>query len=1023
MSIPAGVTTVLVSAIPQTTSPVVPGTVSVQVTPSANLIWQTTGQSLATMCTMSPAPGWVVLPAVDQAGFITPDTRQGVTDWSYLITASWQQADGTRHTENGTIQCFSNQQVEYLSGTTGQLTPAATYPVGGIALNGWVATYSALPAGLTAANAGAAYMVQSDGRLYIWSGTAWPASGQGFAATGPAGPTGSVGPAGPANTLSVGSVATGAPLSITITGTAPNQTINFVLPEGHWWSGTGAPGTISGALNGDFYIDNSGTGAIYQLQSGTWVSQGSLLGPTGARGSNWYTGTGAPGTITGQASGDFYLDTATGNVYRYNGTSWVLQGSILGPTGATGTRGSDWFTGTGAPGTVTGAISGDFYLDTGGTGNFYKYNGTSWALQGSLIGPTGAAGASSTWRVGSGVPASGLGVNGDMYLNTATGDIYGPKASGSWGAVVENIVGPSAAGATSSAAGIVQLAGDLSGTYTAPTVPGKESFLVPTAAKTANYTAAVLDLAVMNAASGALTVTLPTAPANNSRVGVVKNDSSTNTVTVQRGGTDIFLYGSATSRTLVMPGQAEVYQYVSGVWYMVATGLLSSQLDARYAPLASPTLTGTITLNGTVAGSGTATAATAGTVALRDSNGNLTSANMLDGYTTTATAAGTSTLTVSSNGLQFFTGTTTQTVVLPVASTLALGQSWIVVNNSTGTVTVQSSGANTVVAIPGGSQSTVTCILTSGTTASSWSATPPYAPLASPAFTGTPTVPTPSTADSSTRAASTAYVQANLASYAPLASPALTGTPTVPTASSGTNTTQAASTAFVQTQSLAAGGVSSLTAETANFSAASAGGIYAVSASSGAVTATLPAAPANGTTVGLVKTDNTMNALTVTAGGSDVIGASGTTSVKLFGLYNAGAYRYFSGTWYPQEAGAPCDYSYAVQSGTRATGYGDLPEGAFIGRNGAVVWVRWRAGTADASGSNTIALYSNTSNSATGTAVSGGSTSLTATSAGAVSSWVGPFTVAGGTYLQTNVTAVGTTPGSRLYMDLFGQYL
>lgn len=53
---------------------------------------------------------------------------------------------------------------------------------------------------------------------------------------------------------------------------------------------------------------------------------------------------------------------------------------------------------------------------------------------------------------------------------------------------------------------------------------------------------------------------------------------------------------------------------------------------------------------------------------------------------------------------------------------------------------------------------------------------PGYAPLASPIFTGTPTVP----------------------GYAPLASPALTGTPTVPTAAGSTNTTQAASTAMVQ---------------------------------------------------------------------------------------------------------------------------------------------------------------------------------------------------------------------------------
>lgn len=44
-----------------------------------------------------------------------------------------------------------------------------------------------------------------------------------------------------------------------------------------------------------------------------------------------------------------------------------------------------------------------------------------------------------------------------------------------------------------------------------------------------------------------------------------------------------------------------------------------------------------------------------------------------------------------------------------------------------------------------------------------------------------------------------AYMGAELgASFAPIASPALTGTPTVPTATAGTNTTQIASTAFVQ---------------------------------------------------------------------------------------------------------------------------------------------------------------------------------------------------------------------------------
>lgn len=90
------------------------------------------------------------------------------------------------------------------------------------------------------------------------------------------------------------------------------------------------------------------------------------------------------------------------------------------------------------------------------------------------------------------------------------------------------------------------------------------------------------------------------------------------------------------------------------------------------------------------------------------------------GYTTTATAAGTTTLTVASTQQQFFTGTTTQTVVLPVASTLVLGQSFRIVNMSTGVVTVNSSGGNAVVAQVALSEVIVTCILASGTGAASW---------------------------------------------------------------------------------------------------------------------------------------------------------------------------------------------------------------------------------------------------------------------------------------------------------------
>ena len=55
------------------------------------------------------------------------------------------------------------------------------------------------------------------------------------------------------------------------------------------------------------------------------------------------------------------------------------------------------------------------------------------------------------------------------------------------------------------------------------------------------------------------------------------------------------------------------------------------------------------------------------------------------------------------------------------------------------------------------------------------------APIASPTFTGTVTIPS----------------GASIAGFAPLASPTFTGTPTAPTATVGTSTTQIATTAFV----------------------------------------------------------------------------------------------------------------------------------------------------------------------------------------------------------------------------------
>ena len=106
-------------------------------------------------------------------------------------------------------------------------------------------------------------------------------------------------------------------------------------------------------------------------------------------------------------------------------------------------------------------------------------------------------------------------------------------------------------------------------------------------------------------------------------------------------------------------------------------------------------------------------------VTLLDTNAPKSMATLM-GYTSTATAAGTTTLTNTSSYYQQFTGSTTQTVVLPVTSTLITGWTFHIVNNSTGNLTVNSSGGNLVITVIPGTTAMVTCIGTALTTAADW---------------------------------------------------------------------------------------------------------------------------------------------------------------------------------------------------------------------------------------------------------------------------------------------------------------
>ncbi len=132
----------------------------------------------------------------------------------------------------------------------------------------------------------------------------------------------------------------------------------------------------------------------------------------------------------------------------------------------------------------------------------------------------------------------------------------------------------------------------------------------------------------------------------------------------------------------------------------------------------SPTLV-TPTLNGLPTGTGVSSSATASTLVARDANANSSFNNIHDGFTTIATAGGTTTLTVASTHTQYFTGTLTQTVQLPDATTLTIGHDFLIHNRSTGLVTINDGAGGAVFILASGTSVLVTCT-SIGTIGGNW---------------------------------------------------------------------------------------------------------------------------------------------------------------------------------------------------------------------------------------------------------------------------------------------------------------
>lgn len=89
-----------------------------------------------------------------------------------------------------------------------------------------------------------------------------------------------------------------------------------------------------------------------------WMQANGYAGPVGQCGATWTTGSGVP-IAPGVTVDDLYLNTLTGDVYRWSSSAWAIVANIVGAVGAQGSQGN-----VGATGAAGASITGP----TGPTG-------------------------------------------------------------------------------------------------------------------------------------------------------------------------------------------------------------------------------------------------------------------------------------------------------------------------------------------------------------------------------------------------------------------------------------------------------------------------------------------------------------------------------------------------------------------------------------------------------------------------------------------------------------------------------
>lgn len=485
---------------------------------------------------------------------------------------------------------------------------------------------------------------------------------------------------------------------------------------------------------------------------------------------------------------------------------------------------------------------------------------------------------------------------------------------------------------------------------------------------------------------------------------------------------------SKTSSADYVVGWANDSSLVSAGTNLIATGSNPVTLST----VSSPTFPGTVTattlvgtlgagtiltspvINGTITGTGVAVVATPNTLLLRDGGGNAIVNSSIAGYTTIATAAGTTILTVNSTYNQYFTGATTQTVTLPVTSTLTLGQSFRITNLSTGAVTIQSSGANTVTVVPGnGCVALVTCILTSGTTAASWNSVNDYELTASGktlttnnsltlagtdattiTFQGTDTYVGRTTTDTLTNKTLTAPV---------MTAPVL-GTPASGVATNLTGTAAGLTAGNVTTNANLTGVITSVGNATSLGSFTSANLITALTDETGSGSAVFGTTPTLSTVdargVWTTGTSWTLPAHTlggtVAGGGNQINNVIIGTSTPLAGLFTT-----LSAS---TSLTSPLHIGGSGTTGTQLT----LQTTTGVGTTDAFVWKRGNNGATTAMTLNNVGLVVGTTSNNTGVLLTVSGNSSTLQPATGLASSVAQFSAADATPTVLNIDSYGT---------------